>query len=412
MIATLFLALAPALQEGIDERYVEILAAERAAGEADRPAILLRLPSELPRAAAGAWEVFDEAEDREAFLRDLDTELLATMGAAERAYLGSRFPSALESLYTVLERHPDFPPALMLLGTTYFRLRRYDDCRISIERFLEVAPSDLWRTQALGHAYYSLGDYPRARRHYERVLADTPEEMGESPEALRGLALCHMRLGDADRALELLGRVLELRPDHAEAYTFQARILFDEDRLEEALAAAERARELAPFQPQPWYFAMRILFDLGREEEALAAEARWREIDRVAQAVRALEMQLRFRPGSFPLILRLADLAASIGDVETVRVRLADAILARPEDVPEVDVRILVLDTLVSLGDVEGSRVAAAALEETCAGSVEAWRRLETYYASIRDRVNQIRCSAEAARLRSRGAGERDRTKE
>lgn len=402
MIVALLLALLLVPQDDVEERYLEMLDAELAAGAVERPAILLRLPGELPRAEEGAWADFNDLEGREEFLRGLDTALLARMGAAERAYVESRFPDALERLYAVLDGYPDFPPALMLLGTTYFRLRRYDDCRIAIERFLEVAPSGVWRTQALGHAYYSLGDYQRARRHYERVLAATPEGSAESPEAIRGLALCHMRLGDAERALELLDRVLELRPGHDEAYVFRARILYDQDRLEEALEAADRASELAPFQPQAWYFAMRILFDLGREEEARSAEERWRELDRVAQEVRALEMQLRFRPGSFPIIMRLCELASGIGDVATVRGRLADLILARPEEVPEAQVRILVLDTLLHLDDAEGARVAAIALEETCSDSLAAWTRLETYYASVRDRVNQVRCTGEAARLRRR----------
>jgi tetratricopeptide (TPR) repeat protein len=406
MIAALAAVLALAQAQGpdelgkLDERYVEELSSELARADVERPAILLRTPVDLVRAEAGAWDALANPDGLAEVLRGLPADLLSGMAAAEHAYQRSNYPAALERAYAVLDAHPGFPPALMLLGTTYFRLRRYDDCRIALERFLAVMPGDLWRTQALGHAYYSLGDYGRARAHYEAVIAAFAvhtDEAGESPEALRGLALCHMRQGDSDGALALLARVLALRPDHAEAYVFQARILFDEGRLDEALVAANRARELAPYEPQAWYFAMRILFDLGREDEANETEARWRELDRVAQQVRSVEMQLRFRPGSFPLTLRLCQLAAGVGDVETARARLADLVLARPAEVPEVQVRILVLDALVSLGDAAGARVAALALEQTCARHVEAWKRLELYYASIRDRVNQVRCASEAA---------------
>jgi len=412
MIASLWILLAslgspgtPAQDVGQDERTFERPTPGGSGAEVERPEILLRTPDELPRAEPGRWGALSDPERRDEALQGLDPEVVRALMRAERAYLEDRFPETLEILYPLLTDAPDFPPALMILGTAYFRLRRYADCRVALERFLEVLPADLWRTQALGHSYYSLGDFARAREHYEAVIDAIPEEMGESPEAVRGLALCHMRQGDADRALELLDHVIELRPDHAEAFTFKARILFDEDRLEEALEAANRSREIDPYEPQAWYFAMRILYDLGREDEAVATEQRWRELDRIAQEVRALRMQLRFRPGSFPIVYRLCELAAELGDVDTVRERLADLVLARPEEMPEVQVRIFVLDTLVSLGDAEGARVAALALEETCKDRVEAWRRLESYYASVRDRINQVRCASEAARFAPRDDG-------
>lgn len=395
----LILALWLAVQNGEDERYIE----RALPAAAERPAILLRTPDALPRAALGAWERFGDAERREELLSSLDAAFRERMESAERAYLEERYPSALEGLYAALEEEPDFPPALMLLGTAYFRLRRYQDCAVALERFLEVAPGEVWRTQALGHSYYSLGDYGRARAHYERLLAAMPPELGPSVEALRGLALCHMRQGDAATALKLLDQVLELRPDHAEAHVFRARILLGEERLEEALKAAERARELAPYEPQGWYLVMRILFDLGRDDEGRAAEERWKELDRVAQEVRSLETQLRFYPGTYPIVLRLCELAASIGDVESARRRLADLLLMRPDDVPEVKLRILVLDVLERLQDAEGARVAAGALEQTCREEVEAWERLTRYYAALRDRKNQMRCAAEAARLSGNG---------
>lgn len=387
-------------QEGPEERSIEV---PLPVAHAERPAILLRTPDELPRAAPDAWKRFADPAERTALLTELGPELAERQTTAEREYLRERYPTALETLYAELEDQPDFPPGLMLLGTTYFRLRRYQDCVIALERLLEVAPQEIWRTQALGHSYYSLGDYARARSHYERVLATQPAELGTSTEALRGLALCHMREGDSETALKLLDQVLELNPDHPEAYTFRARILYADDRLDEALAAAERARKVAPYDPQPWYFSMRILYDLGREEEALSAETRWKELDRVAQEVRALENQLRFYPGSYPVLLRLCELAASIGDVQTTRGRLADMLQARPAEVPEVSLRVLALDVLESLDDSEGARVAALALEQTCAGELAAWQRLERFYATTRDRVNQVRCAGEVARLSKGG---------
>ncbi len=366
---------------------------------AERPAILDRTPDSLPRCERDRWAELATPDGRERVLGSLAPEVIERMNRAENSYRAAEYVTALEDLYAALDAEPDMPPALLLLGTTYFRLRRYGDCRLSLERFLGVSSGELWRTQALGHSYYSLGEYERARDHYEAVLAAIPEGLSESAEAVRGLALAHMRMGDNARALELLARVLELRPDHAEARTWRARILYDEDELEEALAEARRARELDPFEPQPWYLVMRILYDLDREEEAREAEAQWKVLDRVAQEVRSLEMRLRFQPRQYGLCVRLSELYASIGDVHATREALAKVVLARPAEVSEFEARAYVLDTLVRLEDEEGARVAALALEETCANVADAWRKLELFYATRLDRVNQVRCGEMYRRL-------------
>lgn len=367
----------------------------------ERPAIYDRTPAELPRSDPGRWTgLFDAGGglDPERF-GALDPGLVAEQQRAEQAYAQGNYPGALEILYAVLEREPDFPPGLLVLGTTYFRLRRYGDSAEAYARLLEVAPELIWRTQAYGHCLYSLGEYDAARAHYEALLAAMPEEVGDSVEALRGLALCHMRLGEPTRALELLDHVLALRPDHPEALTWRARILYQEDELEAALGAALAARELDPWAPQSWYIAMRILYDLGRDDEAAEAEARWKDLDRVAQEVRSLEMRLRYEPRQYGLALRLVQLHVSVENVPAVREALAQVVLSRPDEVPELDVRAFVLDTLMDLGDQEGALVAAQALEQTCAEDPAAWKKLEIFYGRLRDRHNQVRCGEMYLRL-------------
>jgi len=72
-------------------------------------------------------------------------------------------PRALASLYRVLDARPDYPPALYEMGVVYFRLQRYGDGAAVLERYLAVAPDRIGHTRALGHCYYSLGDYARAK---------------------------------------------------------------------------------------------------------------------------------------------------------------------------------------------------------------------------------------------------------
>jgi predicted Zn-dependent protease len=181
--------------------------------------------------------------------------------------------------------------------------------------------------------------------------------------------------------------VLALRPDHADAATWIARILYDQERLEPALAAAERARDLDPYRPQPWFVLAQILFELERSEEAGAARARFAELDRVAQEARILEHRLLYEPDALPMIVRLAELSRSIGDVDGTRTALARAIALAPRD-PAL--RIHALDVLTGLGDAEGALVCVEAMKQALPEEPAIWERLARFYAERGDRPAQV----------------------
>ena len=350
-----------------------------------RATALARVPTELPRAAPGRWEgAFGDRQQE--VLGSIARETLEGLSRAEAAYHAGDFPVALTRLYGVLEAEPDFPPALLVLGTAYFRLRRYGDAIVCIERFVEIAPSQVWRTQALAHCYYSLGRYGDARSHYERVLADLPD----SVEAIRGLALAHAREGGVERALELLARVVELAPDHADAWAWTAQLQWDEGLLDEALASAERAKELAPYEPRPWFLLARIYDDLDREGDAARVRVRWKELDRVAQEVRALEGRLLFDPRDWGAASGVVEAWRSVANLDATRAALDRLVAIRPPSIEEADVCIYALDVLLSLDDAAGAQVAARTLAERCPTSGKGWRRLELYYATIGDTERQI----------------------
>lgn len=391
-LLALVVATSPAIaQEG------EVVAADELAIDSASSPILARVPSSLPRSEPGRWAQFFEEVASEQIARRIGPEVIGRLARAEAAYKIGDYPSALESLYLILEEEPDLPPALLVLGTTYFRLRRYGDTITCIERFLEVAPSELWRTQVLAHSYYSLGRYERAREHYHAVLSRSPE----SPEAIRGLALSEMRLGRFERALELLDQVVALEPASWEAHATKAQILWESGELEAALAPAERARDLVPHQPRPWFLLKNLYWELERDDEADAAEARWRELDALTQEIRSVRGKLLFEPGDFGLSRRLAELCARAGDVEGAREALDRVVRNIPADVRRVDVYVYALDLLWDLGDHEGAASAASALERDCADEPAAWRRLEYYHAVTGDRRRQIESGERYRRMLS-----------
>jgi tetratricopeptide (TPR) repeat protein len=347
---------------------------------------LSRDPSTLPRAASGKWSSWTAFDS-------IPKELAPALGAGIHAYSAGDYGPALAQLVALLEHEPDYPPALYQAGLCYFRLRRYRDCATLIERFVEVAPKEVGAAQVLGHCYYSLGDYERAKRTYEAVVAASPQ----SAEALRGFGLTELKLGNPTRALELLQKVVELKPDHADAHAWIAQVLFDLGRSEESLAAAQRAKELDPFEPRPWFLESQALLDLGREEDAQKSRARFDELSRATQTIRQIEGELLHDPHQIEPMKRLIAAQASIGDRAAVRESFARLWRTKPND---VELRIFALDTFEAMHDEDGARQAALDLERECAQEASAWKRLETYYISVRDRVRQVQAAERYLRLR------------
>jgi predicted Zn-dependent protease len=224
------------------------------------------------------------------------------------------------------------------------------------------------------------------------VVAAAPQDA----EARRGLALARYRGGDAEGALADLNAVLESEPEHVDAWTWKAQVLLDLDRAEEARVAAERARDLAPWTPRPWFVLSTAWTDLGKPKEAQAASERFQRLAAVDQEIRRLEARLEYEPGDLVARRALIESLASVGDRRSVRTHLAHLLQERPGDVTW---RIFALDVLDGLGDVEAGAMAAKDLERVGAESAPAWKRLEAWYAKVRDRTKQIEAGERWRRL-------------
>ena len=334
-------------------------------------AALQRDPRQLPSAAAERWLAWGPKDP-------VDQGLQAELGAAMRAYTAQDYAASLAFLYVLLDREPDFPPSLYQGALCYFRLRRYGDCAVLMERFLRAAPQEIGATQMLGHCYYSLGNYSGACAHYERVL----EALPNSPEALRGLALSEMRLGHADRALELLAKVLELKPDHADAHAWRAQILFDEGESADALVHAERAREIEPWEPKPWFLLSRIYAELDRAADAERARERFELVSRVDQQVRQQEGLLLHDPARLDIWVQLVALQRSVENRPGVRNGLTRLAAFAPGD-PRT--ALFLVDGFDWLGE-RAKAVEAARRAETLVGSdAESWVWLADFYRRIGD---------------------------
>lgn len=83
---------------------------------------------------------------------------------------------------------------------------------------------------------FTLKNYPLAISY----LSDLLECVGENPQTLYMLALCHARQNDADQAVAVARRALDADAQHLESLKLLARLLFLRGEHDEAQALVER----------------------------------------------------------------------------------------------------------------------------------------------------------------------------
>ena len=110
------------------------------------------------------------------------------------------------------------------------------------ERVLERHPEMVKAWELLAVAALNLADYPLAVGRFERVLALA----GDDAQALANAAEANRRADRCDRALELIGRALALKPGFAPFLHIQVLALESAWHSEEALAACRAALRLHP----------------------------------------------------------------------------------------------------------------------------------------------------------------------
>jgi tetratricopeptide (TPR) repeat protein len=149
-----------------------------------------------------------------------------------------------------------------------------------------------------------------AELRYRQVLAVDPLHVG----ALNGLGVLACQAGRYDAAAELIGRVVRLRPDLAEAHSNLATALNGLGRFSEALDACRNAIRLKPDYIDAHYNLGTILTNLQRFDEALPAYqaaialkldhagahanlgATLQKLERPQEAVTALNTAIRLQP--------------------------------------------------------------------------------------------------------------------
>ncbi len=180
--------------------------------------------------------------------------------------------AALEYLESVLSVHENFPLVWKALGRARAGAGDFDAARQAFDRCTKN-----WRTEV--SCMYGKAHTLRQLGEKDEALALLEKHAEENPRSYRAqLALAHFILDKVEDPVGAEGafrRVLELRPDEADALCNLGDSVQRQGRYEEARRLYLRATEISPAYVACWAHLGRLLDEeLGESEAALAAYRR------------------------------------------------------------------------------------------------------------------------------------------
>lgn len=234
------------------------------------------------------------------------------------------------------------------------------DYRTAVHQYrlaLERNPASAQAHAGAALAYYSLGDYGRAREHYARAteldagfraariglglslirmgrFADAETQLAKvrsadpaNPDNNFAYGLLHYHRGNRRLAEQFFERTLRLKPAHTAALIELARLKADDNRFDLAEEYLRRARLIEPGRSDLASVQGHILL-----RQAFAADSDAERADRLNSAAEAFETALRLTPDDFAVERQLAVIELYRNRPEQALMRAESALEANPDD--------------------------------------------------------------------------------
>lgn len=192
-----------------------------------------------------SWLTRAEASAAQAVQRE---PMLAAsqIAAGAVAYRGGKLTDARKSLERAIELEPSNANAHRWLGVTLEGLKD-PKAQAELERAVALAPGDWEAGLALGTLHFRAGRYDAAAKEVERTRNLVPDN-AIVMRSLGGIYVFQNRLDDAATVLQ---RALEIQPS-ASVYTNLGTVRLRKGRFAEAASAYQRAIELGANQHMNW----------------------------------------------------------------------------------------------------------------------------------------------------------------
>jgi tetratricopeptide (TPR) repeat protein len=157
-----------------------------------------------------------------------------------------RYEEAIDEYRKAISADPNLSDAIRNLANTYYYLERYNEAKPLLARFIQLQTSV---TASLIAAVTNLGNLERGDRNFDASIGydlRAIELDSNNDSQVHIMANTYNNAGEADKAIAIYQKAVEVMPGNAFFDRSLGRILEQENRLEEALQAYESAAAKNP----------------------------------------------------------------------------------------------------------------------------------------------------------------------
>jgi Flp pilus assembly protein TadD len=171
---------------------------------------------------------------------------------------------ALPYLERSLERSPDNPRIVVLVGQIHLAGNRLDAAEASFQKALSLNPKSTHALLGLGSIADTRGTSREAAEYYRKALALD----ASSPEAANGLGLSLAKQGETGEARKYFEQAIALRRDYADAINNLGVLYTQQGQLNDAVEAFSYGIRVAPDEDILYLNLGRAFIRMGRMERA------------------------------------------------------------------------------------------------------------------------------------------------
>lgn len=190
------------------------------------------------------------------------------------------YGGARARLQPIVEQHPKWARAALLLGLTYYRESRFEAANRFFVQALNADPEEIAVRPLYGWSLYSLGELDEAEKMFESLLERRPEYTA----AHYGLGLIYLDRDQTDAARKRFEAIVKLAskqqdpPMKGRAHGRLGDLYLRLDDLTSAKRELELSIELFPDDFNALFTLSRVLQRVGDEEGAGEARRRFEEV--------------------------------------------------------------------------------------------------------------------------------------
>ena len=160
---------------------------------------------------------------------------------------------------------------LNAIGESYRMLGKPKQATSYFEKSLKLDPND-------ETAQYNVLDLYMNELRYEEAIPIIQNKLKVDPdnsEYLQRLAECYRGIGQHDNALNVLDKLIQLKPKYPWSYIYAAEIMLEDDRIADAAPYLEKVARNVPPNNELYEFWVRSLFESNNIEGMINALEFW-----------------------------------------------------------------------------------------------------------------------------------------